>query len=64
MGTSTRKNNNVNVPASIQKDSIESEEKRNLEARVNNLSNCVVHDDTFDWGGQSNPLLRGKLKLE
>jgi len=37
MGTSTRKNNNVNVPASIQKDPIKSEEKRNLEAKVNNL---------------------------
>jgi len=45
--------NNENVPASIQKDPINTTTVRNHGVKVNSLpdSNCVVHEDDVDWGG-------------
>ena len=37
MGTFIRKNSNVNVPAGTPKDPIKRDEKRSLEAKVNNI---------------------------
>jgi hypothetical protein len=46
----------ASAPDVTQKDPINATNVRSHVARVNNednssYSNCVVHDDTFDWGG-------------
>ncbi len=54
MGTFMSDIHTANVPADIPKNSINTATASVHEAKVSPLypdSNCVVHDDTFDWGG-------------